>query len=57
MAPESIQTRRYSHLSDVYALGILMWEMWSGGKYPYMLLSNDEEVAGRLVYQSERSHH
>ncbi len=47
MAPESIQTRKYSHKSDVYAFGILMWEMWSNGAYPYMLISEDEKVASR----------
>ncbi len=51
MAPESIQTRRYSHKSDVYAFGILMWEMWSSGKYPYMLISDDEKVASRYALQ------
>ncbi len=49
MAPESITTRRYSHKSDVYAFGILLWEMWAGGAYPYMLVADDEEVASRVL--------
>ena len=52
MAPESIQYRRFSHKSDVYAFGMLLWEMWSGGAFPFMLLADDEEVARRLVCAS-----
>jgi hypothetical protein len=47
MAPESIRTRRFSNKSDVYSFGILLWEMWSGGSYPFMLISSEEEVASR----------
>jgi hypothetical protein len=48
MAPESIQFRQFSQKSDVYAFGMLLWEMWSGGAIPFMLLADDEEVARRL---------
>jgi hypothetical protein len=47
MAPESIKARRFSSKSDVYAFGILLWEMWSEGSYPFMLVNDDEEVARR----------
>jgi hypothetical protein len=47
MAPESIKTRKYSHKSDVYAFGILLWEMWSDGSFPFMLVADDEDVAKR----------
>ena len=47
MAPESIRTRRFSHKSDVYAFGILLWEIWSGGSFPFMFISDDADVARR----------
>jgi serine/threonine protein kinase len=47
MAPESIRNRQYSSKTDVYAFGILLWEIWSGGAYPFMFISDDEEVARR----------
>ena len=49
MAPESIQYHRYSHKSDVYAFGTLLWEMWSGGAIPFMLVTDEEEVARRVL--------
>jgi hypothetical protein len=49
MAPESIQFRLYSQKSDVYAFGTLLWEMWSSGSHPFMLVTDDEEVARRSV--------
>ena len=49
MAPESIQTRRYSLKSDVYAYGTLLWEMWSNGAFPFMFESNEADLARRSV--------
>ena len=49
MAPESIRFRQYSQKSDVYAFGTLLWEMWSSGEHPFMLVADDEEVARRVI--------
>jgi serine/threonine protein kinase len=48
MAPESIQRRIYSEKSDVYAFGILLWEMWSGGEIPFSNIPSDEDVIARV---------
>jgi serine/threonine protein kinase len=34
LAPECVRKQRYSAASDVWAFGILLWEMTSGGKQP-----------------------
>jgi hypothetical protein len=49
MAPESIRNRQYSSKTDVYAFGILLWEIWSEGAYPFMFIADDEEVARRYI--------
>eukprot|EP00281_Chroomonas_sp_CCMP1168_P032331 CAMPEP_0206236460 /NCGR_PEP_ID=MMETSP0047_2-20121206/13730_1 /ASSEMBLY_ACC=CAM_ASM_000192 /TAXON_ID=195065 /ORGANISM="Chroomonas mesostigmatica_cf, Strain CCMP1168" /LENGTH=142 /DNA_ID=CAMNT_0053660803 /DNA_START=50 /DNA_END=474 /DNA_ORIENTATION=- len=49
MAPESIRFRRYSEKSDVFAYGTLLWEMWARGEVPFSHVSDDEEVARRVV--------
>eukprot|EP00794_Sanderia_malayensis_P007312 gene7313-8130_t len=39
-APEVIQFTRFSSKSDVWAYGILCWEVFSGGKTPYPAMEN-----------------
>ena len=41
-APEVITHARYSSKSDVWSYGILMWELWTGGKTPYSTFSNKQ---------------
>ncbi|XP_065886239.1 tyrosine-protein kinase TXK-like isoform X2 [Dysidea avara] len=54
-APEVITHARFSSKSDVWSHGILMWELWTGGKTPYPTFSNpqvlDEVLRG---YRLER---
>ena len=35
MAPESVSTGNFSHKSDVFSLGIVIWECYSLGKEPF----------------------
>uniref|UniRef100_V9KIU4 Tyrosine-protein kinase n=1 Tax=Callorhinchus milii TaxID=7868 RepID=V9KIU4_CALMI len=42
--PEVLNFARFSSKSDVWAFGVLMWEVYSLGKVPYERLSNIEVV-------------
>ncbi len=35
LAPESLAARRFSFASDVWSLGVVMWEFCSMGRRPY----------------------
>ncbi|XP_019863440.1 PREDICTED: tyrosine-protein kinase Btk29A-like, partial [Amphimedon queenslandica] len=42
IAPEVITHARYSSKSDVWSYGILLWELWTGGKTPYPAFTNPQ---------------
>ncbi len=42
MAPESIQFGKFSAETDVWAFGIVLWEIFTFGKRPYFSYSNQE---------------
>ena len=44
MAPETIQytSRKFSAASDVWAFGVVLWEIFTFGQRPYFNLSNEE---------------
>ena len=49
MAPESLERRTWSSQSDVWAFGVVMWELWSAARIPYLQYTNDSEVIGRVL--------
>jgi serine/threonine protein kinase len=44
MSPEAIQFKVYTHASDAWSFGILMWEIFSLGTAPWAAYSNLEAV-------------
>ena len=44
MAPESLRFKTYSHKSDVWSFGILLWEVYSMGAAPYAELTAMEAM-------------
>ena len=49
MAPESLERRIWSSQSDVWAFGVVMWEMWSAARIPYLQYPNDSDVIIRVL--------
>ena len=48
LAPETIKRRLWSKQSDVWAFGVLMWEVFSDGEYPYGDVGDDATVARKV---------
>ena len=44
MAPESINFRRFTHLSDVWMFGVCMWEILTMGKKPFQGVPNTDVI-------------
>ncbi|CAF3412242.1 unnamed protein product [Rotaria socialis] len=44
MAPESINFRRFTHLSDVWMFGVCMWEILTMGKKPFQGVANTDVI-------------
>uniref|UniRef100_A0A8C4PXA3 Tyrosine-protein kinase receptor n=1 Tax=Eptatretus burgeri TaxID=7764 RepID=A0A8C4PXA3_EPTBU len=44
MPPESIMYRKFTAESDVWSLGVVLWEIFTFGKQPWYQLSNNEVV-------------
>lgn len=42
MSPESLNDGLYTHYSDCWSYGVVLWEMCSGGAQPYAGLSNEQ---------------
>ena len=52
-APESLRWRQFSHASDVWMLGITLWEMYTFGQEPWAGLSG-RDILQRIGAQGER---
>ena len=44
MAPESINFRRFTHLSDVWMFAVCMWEILTMGKKPFQGIANTDVI-------------
>lgn len=44
MAPESINFRRFTHLSDVWMFAVCMWEILTMGKKPFQGIANADVI-------------
>ena len=44
MAPESLADGLFTNKSDVWSLGVTLWELTTFGSFPYQGLSNVEVV-------------
>ncbi|XP_020611795.1 inactive tyrosine-protein kinase transmembrane receptor ROR1-like isoform X2 [Orbicella faveolata] len=44
MPPEALNTLQFSHMSDVWSYGILLWEIYSFGCRPYVGFTNQEAI-------------
>mmetsp|Transcript_17388 Transcript_17388/g.40601 ORF Transcript_17388/g.40601 Transcript_17388/m.40601 type:complete len:527 (-) Transcript_17388:109-1689(-) len=47
-APETVAHRKWSRETDVWSLGCTFWEMYSGGKNPWVEVAKRAEVADML---------
>ncbi|ESN92184.1 hypothetical protein HELRODRAFT_122144, partial [Helobdella robusta] len=52
-APESLKLRHFSHASDCWMVGVVMWEIFSGGEEPWVGL-NGGEILQRIDSPNDR---
>ncbi|XP_060865343.1 activated CDC42 kinase 1 isoform X1 [Metopolophium dirhodum] len=52
-APESLRTRQFSHASDTWMYGVVLWEMFTGGEEPWAGL-DASQVLSKLVRERQR---
>jgi len=48
LAPESLEKGRYSEGSDVWAFGVMCWELLTHGTIPYCEISADDNVVAHV---------
>ena len=44
----NVTAEDYTEQSDVYSMGVLMWEAYSRGAIPWTSIENDDEVVRRV---------
>ena len=49
MAPESLTRNKWSEKTDVYSLGVLIWELVSSGQVPWGLGRSNGEIQDKIV--------
>ncbi|KAK6059971.1 hypothetical protein COOONC_02377 [Cooperia oncophora] len=54
LAPEVLTKGMYSHKSDVWSCGVLMFEVFSNGETPYKDISKLHDVRKKVVFNGLR---
>ena len=49
MAPESLADRKFSHASDVWSFGVILWEMVNCGAKPYGNIATEFDCGLRII--------
>lgn len=49
MSPESVKYGCFTNESDIWAFGVVLWEIYSYGRQPYYGHSNEEVSVSNLV--------
>jgi serine/threonine protein kinase len=52
--PEALLQGRWGEKSDVWAYGVLLWELWSQGELPYYAVKGDEGLIERVAKKGLR---
>ena len=48
MSPEAIKEGRFNEASDMWAMGVTMWEILTGGETPYAHIQDNDHVAQQV---------
>ena len=54
MAPEAHQNHVFSYFSDIWSLGVVMWEMFSLGAAPYKEVSDSKSLDKKILNENYR---